>query len=156
MKADVCIASMGRRVFPARVVSIAYFPTQNWKVWDDDVKHFVAVVRLDKTPSSALPYMSAMVEFDTGRVPDALVIPNGAMAVVDRQRICYVVGPRGLERRAITTGHMTEDLVEVIDGLEEGERVVLRSVDVDGIPAEHWAEDGHGDSVQERTASLGQ
>jgi HlyD family secretion protein len=150
-KADVRIASQGRRAFPGRVVSIAYFPTQNWKQWDEKLKHFVAIVRLDKTPTSALPYMSAMVEFDTGRVPDALVIPVEAMAVVDGRKTCYVVGPDGLERRAIATGRSTEDLVEVTSGLEEGERVVSRSVDADGIPVE----DRSGDPVRERTASLG-
>ena len=151
MKADVRIASLGRRVVPGRVVQISYFPTQNWKEWDDSLKHFVAIVRLDKTPSIALPYMSAMVEFDTGRVPDALVIPTAAMDVVDGQRTCYVVGPHGLERRPIWTGHTTKDFVEVTRGLEEGERVVLRSDDVDGLPAEDWAEE----SMRERTASLG-
>jgi HlyD family secretion protein len=150
-KADVRIASMGRRVFPGRVASIAYFPTDNWKEWD--VKHFVAIVRLDKTPSSALPYMSAMVEFDTGRIPDALVIPVGAMAVVDGRKTCYVVGSHGLERRAIAIRHSTKDLVEVTSGLEEGERVVLRSVDVDGIPVEDRTGNRIVDSVRERTVS---
>ncbi len=153
MKADVRIASMGRRAFPGRVVSMAYFPTDNWKEWD--VKHFIAIVRLDKTPSTALPYMSAMVEFDTGRIPDALVIPVGAMAVVDGQRTCYVVGSHGLERRAIAIRQSTEDLVEVTRGVEEGERVVLRAVDVNGIPVKDRTEDPVGDSMQERTASLG-
>ena len=149
MKADVRMASMGRRVFPGRVVSVAHFPTDNWKEWE--VKHFVVIVRLDKTPPIALPYMSAMVEFNTGRVPDALVIPVESMAVVDGRKTCYVVGSHGLERRAIATGHSTEDLVEVTSGLEEGERVVVRSVDGDRIAAEGRA----GDSVPERTASLG-
>ena len=153
MKADVRIASMGRRVVPGRVVSMAYFPTDNWKEWD--VKHFIAIVRLDKTPSTALPYMSAMVEFDTGRIPDALVIPVGAMAVVDGQRTCYVVGSHGLERCAIATGHSTEDLVEVISGLEEGERVVLGAVDLNGIPVEDSIGNRVVASVRERTASLG-
>jgi HlyD family secretion protein len=155
MKADVYIASMGRRAFPGRVVSMAYFPTVNWKEWDEKLKHFVAIVRLDKTPSSALPYMSAMVEFDAGRVPDALVIPAGALAVVEGRKICYVVGPGGLERRVIVTGHSTEHLVEVIGGLEEGERVALRAADLDGVPVEDATPDALGDSLRELIASLG-
>ncbi len=37
---------------------------------------------------------------------------------------------------AITTRRATPDLLEVTAGLNEGERVVLRPVDVDGIPVE--------------------
>jgi hypothetical protein len=36
-----------------------------------------------------------------------------------------VVGPAGLERRAITIGRATPEFVEVADGLEEGEQVVF-------------------------------
>ena len=78
--------------------------------------------------------MSAWVKFDTGRVPDALVIPVEAMSVVGHQQFCYVVADDGLERRAITTRRSTRDLLEVTAGLDEGERVVLRSLDVRGNP----------------------
>jgi HlyD family secretion protein len=155
MKAEVRIASQGTRMFPGRVVQMAYFPSINWKEWDEKLKHFIAIVRLDQTPSSALPYMSAMVEFDTGRVPDALVVPTGAITVVDGRKTCYVVGPHGLERRAIKTGHSTEDLVEVVSGLEEGERVALRAVDLEGIPAEDVPEDSPYGPMRALTASLG-
>jgi multidrug efflux pump subunit AcrA (membrane-fusion protein) len=87
--------------------------------------HFFARVRLDPTPPGLRPFLSAEVRFDTGRVEDALVIPPEAMAMSDGRRFCYVVGPTGPERRAITIGRSTPELLEVTDGLEEGERVVL-------------------------------
>ena len=77
--------------------------------------------------------MSAAVEFMTGRVPDALVIPVESVSVVDHRSSCYVIGARGLERRAISTRNMTTDLVEVTGGLNEGERVVARYREVHGI-----------------------
>ena len=80
--------------------------------------------------------MSAWVKFDTGRARDALVIPVEAMSVVGHQQFCYVVGDDGVERRAITTRGSTRDLLEVTEGLDEGERVVLRSLDVRGIPVD--------------------
>ncbi len=83
MKADVRIASMADRVFPGRIAEMDLVPTTNWKEWTGSYKHFIVRVRFDKTPPSVLPYMSASVSFDTGRVPDALVIPVGAMSVVD-------------------------------------------------------------------------
>ena len=75
--------------------------------------------------------MSATVEIDTGHVSDALVIPVEALSVADGRQSCYVVTDDGLERRPVQTRRATRDLVEVTDGLQEGERVVSRSVEVD-------------------------
>jgi HlyD family secretion protein len=126
MRAEIQIASLGERRLPGRVSSITPLSSENDKEWDERVRHFIARVRLDATPPRLLPLMSAVVESDTGRVRDTLVIPIGAMTVRDRQQCCYVVGPSGLERRPISTRHATRDLLEVIAGVKEGERVVLQ------------------------------
>jgi HlyD family secretion protein len=130
MKSEVRIASMPGLIIPGRVVAIDMLSMPNWKEWDENVRHFVARVRLDQTPASALPFMSATVQIDTGRVANALVIPVEAMAVVDGQDSCYVVGEDGLSRRSIKTRRATQELLEVTDGLQEGEHVVSRSLDV--------------------------
>jgi len=153
MKAGVRVASMAGRVFPGRVTAIDQLPSMNWKVFDDDVKHFATHVRLDETPPGVMMFMSAAVEFDTGRVPDALVIPVEAVSVARGRQSCYVVGSDGLERRAITTRRATTDLLEVTGGLSEGERVVLRSLDVRGIPVEARHRDRASEAARERTAS---
>jgi HlyD family secretion protein len=153
MKADVRIASMADRVFPGRIAEMDLVPTTNWKEWTGSYKHFIVRVRFDKTPPSVLPYMSASVSFDTGWVPDALVIPVGAMSVVAGRQSCYVVGSNGLELRTITTRRATSDLLEVTAGLNEGERVVLRPVDILGIPVESRIGDPGSDPATEQTAS---
>jgi HlyD family secretion protein len=130
MKAKVRIASRPAHVIPGQVVAIEMLSNPNWKVWDDNVRHFIARVRLDETPASALVFMSATVEIDTGRVAGALVIPVEALSVVGGHDSCYVVGDGGVERRSIKTRRATRDLLEVTAGLQEGERVVSRSLDV--------------------------
>jgi HlyD family secretion protein len=125
MRALVRIAALGERVFPGRVASIPPLSEINWKEDDERVRQFIVRVRLDETPPRLLPLMSAVVEIDTGKVLDALVIPVGAMTVVDHHQCCFVVGTDGLERRAIATGHSSLDFLEVTAGLKEGERVVV-------------------------------
>jgi HlyD family secretion protein len=131
MKAKVRIASRPDRVIAGTVAAIEMLSTSNWKEWDDNVRHFLVRVALDQTPPSALPFMSATVEIDTGRVSSALVIPVGAVSVDDHRQSCFVVTDDGLERRPIQTRRATRDLVEVTVGLREGEHVVSRSLDVD-------------------------
>jgi HlyD family secretion protein len=133
MKAKVKIASRAEHVVPGRVVAVNLMPTSNWKEWDESLKHFLVRVRFDETPASALPFMSATVEIETGRVSNALVIPVEAMAVVDGQQSCYVVADNGLERRAIKTRRATRDLLEITAGVQEGERVLSRSLDVEKL-----------------------
>ena len=153
MKAEVRIAAMPGRVFPGRVAAIDQLPSVKWKEWDENLKHYVVRVRLDKAPAGVRPFMSTVVEIDTGRIPDALVIPVEAMTVVDGRQSCYVVAPEGLERRTITTRRSTTDLLEVTHGLAEGERVVLRAPDVRGIPVDERTEEPPGEPPIERTAS---
>ena len=137
MKADVRIASRSGEIIPGRVVAINMFPVTNWKEWDENLKHFLVRVRLDHTPKSALAFMSATVEIDTGKINDALVIPAEAMSMVDGEESCYVVSDTGLSRRVIKTRRATQELLEVTAGLQEGERVVARSLDVnDGMIAD--------------------
>jgi HlyD family secretion protein len=107
-------------------------PIQNEKEWDENLRHYLARVRLDETPRGILPTMSAVVEIDTGRVPGALVIPVEAMSVVEGHQCCYVRVPDGVALRTIATGGATTDLLEVTRGLSEGEQVVSRFASVDG------------------------
>jgi HlyD family secretion protein len=133
MRAEVRIASLGERVIPGHVASIAPLSEINWKEEDERVRRFTLRVRLDETPPRLFPLMSAVVEIDTGSVLDALVIPVGAMAILDREPYCFVVGSGGLERRAIRTGHASRDFLEVTGGLKEGERVVVQPGSLEGL-----------------------
>jgi multidrug efflux pump subunit AcrA (membrane-fusion protein) len=132
MKAHVRIASIADRAFSGRVASIIPFPIANWKEWDENLRHYLARIRLDHTPPGVLPLMSAVVEIDTGSVSGALVIPVEAMAVVDGLQSCYVRAQHGLVRRTISTRSASLDLLEVTQGLSEGEHVVSRFASVDG------------------------
>ena len=153
MKTKVRIASRADDVVGGRVVAVNLLPTTNWKEWDENLKHFFVRVRLDAKPASALPFMSATVEIDTGRVSNALVIPVEAMAVVDGQQTCYVVAEEGLERRSIKTRRATRDLLEITAGLQEGERVLSRSLDIDGIALDSTAHHAAGAVARNQSAS---
>jgi HlyD family secretion protein len=131
MRATARVASMSDVEIPGRVTSIDMLPHNPWRIADDDVKHFLVRIRLDSTPSCALPFMSASVVIDTGRIENALVIPVEAVSAGNGQQFCYVVASRELHRRPITTRRSTTELVEITGGLSEGERVVARCSDVD-------------------------
>jgi multidrug efflux pump subunit AcrA (membrane-fusion protein) len=69
--------------------------------------------------------LSAKVEVQLGHRHDVLAIPTGAVSVDHDRNVCYVLGPSGPVRREITPGASNPDLIEVVEGLREGESVVL-------------------------------
>jgi HlyD family secretion protein len=91
----------------------------------NDVPYYPCHITLEVLPSGLLPSMSAKVEVQVGRCHDVLAIDSEAVMVDNDRKVCYVIGPSGLEWREITLGGSTSDLIEVTQGLREGESVVL-------------------------------
>jgi hypothetical protein len=69
--------------------------------------------------------MSAEVEVQAGLCRDVLAVPTEVVSVDHGRNLCYVIGPSGCERREIMSGPSAPHLIEVTDGLKEGESVVL-------------------------------
>ena len=133
-QALIRIEGMGNRVLAGRVVARGPLPVSS-PVWttSDEVKYFVATIKLDENPSGLLPGMSAEVEIDLDRSRDVLAVPTEAIASEDGRDICYVAGAEGLERRRITVGRSNNNLLEVTQGLVEGEEVVINPDKIDAL-----------------------
>jgi multidrug efflux pump subunit AcrA (membrane-fusion protein) len=100
-----------------------------------DVPHYPCRINLAVAPSGLLPGKSAEVEVQLGRCQNVLAIPIAAVSVEHDRKVCYVIGPSDLERREVTSGESSSDLIEVVKGLKEGESVVLNPTQVsDSIP----------------------
>jgi HlyD family secretion protein len=126
MKARARIEGLQNQSFEGTVASVGPLPTNAGQWWSDEVKYFVSVVKLDHVPSGLKPGMTAEVEFDVDRCQDVLAVASEAVSVEGGRDICYVAGVDGLERRPVTLGRSNRDLLEVKNGLTEGDQVVLR------------------------------
>ena len=91
----------------------------------NDVPYYPCRITLEVTPAGLLPGMSAKVEVQVGRYRDVLAVPSEAVSVDQNHNICYVIGPSGLERREITPGGSTPEVIEVTDGLNRQESSVV-------------------------------
>jgi len=133
MRAKIRIEALSDQVLEGRVSAIAQLPDPpNWR---SDVRYFTGTVRLDHPPGGLKPGMSAEVEIQTIRRPDVLTVPTEALAVESGRDVCYVAQGDHLERRPVKLGYSTRSLLEVTDGLEEGEQVVLDPTHLDGSVA---------------------
>jgi RND family efflux transporter MFP subunit len=91
------------------------------------VKEYQTEVSLDDLPADAglRPGMTAEVTILIKTVKDALTVPVQALAESQGKQVCYVVTPAGIERREVRIGEANEQLVQILDGVGEGERVAL-------------------------------
>jgi RND family efflux transporter MFP subunit len=72
-----------------------------------------------------LPGMNAEVEITTAVRQDVLLLPEGSFQTVGRRTFVDVVVNGDVERREIRTGVRSEGMVEIADGLDENDRVVI-------------------------------
>lgn len=84
-------------------------------------------VALDETDATRMrPDMRFRGKVEVARIESSLVVPLGALERNDDGPFVMRPGFAGLELVPVTLGRGNEEIVEVLSGLSEGDRVVLR------------------------------
>jgi HlyD family secretion protein len=118
------IEGLGGRTIEGHVLSVDPLPDP-MSGWFNEVKSFKATIALDSSPRGLRPEMTAEAEIEVGRRSNVLSVPVEAVAFEGGKDYCYVSVDGVLERRRVTLGESNSSLLEVTDGLEEGEEVAL-------------------------------
>ena len=71
------------------------------------------------------PGMTAEVKIKAGELSNVLIVPVQAVAEHKGEFFAFVDRPPAIERRKVKVGDTNEKMVQVLDGLKEGERVTL-------------------------------
>jgi len=123
-RARVRFEALPNLVLDGRVESISQIPVKQ-SPQGEDIRYFMCLVTLDRVSPGLKPGMTARVDIALARRTHVLAIPHQAVQLDGGRKICYVAHDESLERREVKTGQDTSELIEVIDGLEEGELVAL-------------------------------
>ena len=120
------VEALPNHVLHGKVKTVATL-SQNDDWRGNGVKEYKTEVSIDDLPVDAglRPGMTAEVKILIKTVPDALTVPVQAVTELDGKHICYVLNSSGLERREVKIGENNQQLIQIVDGLEEGERVAL-------------------------------
>ncbi|NND59753.1 MAG: efflux RND transporter periplasmic adaptor subunit, partial [Gammaproteobacteria bacterium] len=113
------IVEIGRNEYPGRVRAVSP---------EIDNGQVRGRIRFDDTAPDGLRQnqrVSIRLQFETR--DDALVVRRGPFYDDGGGRVAYVVDGNRAYRRAIRTGAVSVDQVEIIDGVEAGERIVISS-----------------------------
>lgn len=90
------------------------------------------------------PGMSCSIEIFSSRIEDALFVPLQSVFVDKGESIAFVTKGDDHERRVLTVGRSNEKFVQVVEGLKEGEEVLLAAPP--GF-SPSGSEDKHGDAA---------
>jgi HlyD family secretion protein len=125
MDASALIEALPRGLLRGRVDSVGPVPMSDQNAESgSNIAYFLAHIRLDDIPPGLRPGMTAQVSILPGP-REVLALPIESVQVEDHREFCLVSTSGRIERRALRLGQADERVVEVLEGVREGEQVVL-------------------------------
>jgi RND family efflux transporter MFP subunit len=118
MEAIVQVYAFRTRTFRAKVAAIQ-------PAADIETQRYTIVLDLEDPPANLMAGMTGEMNIITGTHENALLVPTRAL-LVDQ---ALVVKHGLLQSRTVKIGYRTLDFSEALDGLSEGDRVVLSDQD---------------------------
>ncbi|OWK36048.1 hypothetical protein FRUB_08611 [Fimbriiglobus ruber] len=124
--ATLQVDALPNQVLHGRVILVATMAS-NDGFGRGGVKEYQTDVTIDDLPKGAglRPGMTADVKILIKTIKDALTVPVQAVTESGGKNICYVMTGGGIERRVVKVGDGNDQLVQILDGLAEGDKVTL-------------------------------
>jgi HlyD family secretion protein len=113
--------------------------------WRDPVKRFDVTVQLDERVEGFRAGVTVEVEIDLGALEDILFVPLQAVASTGSGFSVFLKKGDEIVRRGVRLGRSSDLYVQVLDGLAEGEQVLLTNPELVSEEEEEKAE-GDGDA----------
>ena len=111
--------------FNGKVVKIAPLPDPQHGWFDPGMKVYTTYVTIEGTHEVLKPGMSAKVEILVDRLHNVKIVPVHVIENRADKKFCYVAADSGPEEREVVTGAFNNTFVEIVSGLQVGEKVLL-------------------------------
>ena len=123
LHADVTVGAYSDTVFSASVVNIS-------PVVDPKSRTKEIIMVFDEKDERINAGMFAKVKLNTILYEGYITVPESAVIELDGTNILYVASSDGttVSKREVTLGHSVDNTVQVLSGIEEGERVVVEGI----------------------------
>jgi len=143
-KARIRVDAYPKEQLTGEVYRIAVLPDSQNRWLSPDLKVYSTVIHIDGEIDWLKPGMSAEAEIIIDVLDDVLQVPLNAVHVVNGKTLCYVDGVLGVEERPVKTGDYNISFIEIKEGLQPGEKVLLRAPTASGKGPE-GEENGDGE-----------
>jgi len=130
LAANVKVDAFADRAFPGRVETVSSVPSSTGSFMTRDLKEYEAVVRLlgDAGDVSKLrPGLTAEIEVLVSSRDEVLQAPIQSVLTVVGRQIAFVIVDNKAELRKVKVGQTNDQMIEILEGLDEGATVVMNS-----------------------------
>jgi HlyD family secretion protein len=124
LRATVTFDALPRLTIEGSIASVGEIPNRE-NARGEDVRYFLGVLKLDRSAPGLKPGMSAVVNFELPHREDVVALPHEAVLTDLDIPVCFIAVGDHLERRNVKLGQATTELIEITEGLSEGDQVVL-------------------------------
>ena len=123
--ATIIMDAFPDKILEGVVTEVGSLPDQQRGFMNPDLKVYKTDVTIDGTHDFLKSRMSCKVNILVENLEDVIVVPIQVVSNRAGRKVCYVVNSGGYEERVVRTGLFNDTFVEIIEGLEEGEEVML-------------------------------
>ena len=121
----VKIDALGAREFRGRVNYVAVLPDQNSWWANPNTRLYRTEVQITDGHPDMRPGMSCAIEILVEDIADATYVPVQAIFRSGGDQLAFVTAAAGVAERVVKTGRFNDKWVQVLEGLKEGEQVLL-------------------------------
>jgi len=119
---DISLVAFPDEIFKGRIISID--PTEKLI---EGVVYYQVKISLEELPDEVKPGMTADLIIKTAFREDVLIIPEDAIQEKDDKTIVEILKDNVVEEKEVEIGlEGSDDMVEVVSGVLEGEKVILK------------------------------
>lgn len=120
--AEIALPAFPRQIFAGKIIFIG----EAEKIIDE-VIYYEVKIAFDKDPPEGIkPSMTADVIIQAEAKEDALIIPREAVRRVRGKMVVEVAANDLIWEREVETGLRSDTMIEILSGLSEGEKVIIR------------------------------
>ncbi|MCM8772164.1 MAG: efflux RND transporter periplasmic adaptor subunit [Candidatus Omnitrophica bacterium] len=123
--ANVKVSSIPGKVFKGKVIQISNMPDQSLKMLNPDINVYLVKIELIDKDKAMKPGMSADVEILVKELKDVVAVPVVAVNFEKGEPYCEVIKGRNIVRKKVKLGESSETMIEIKEGLKEGDIVIL-------------------------------
>ena len=118
MKAEIRLYAYRNETFDATVTAILPSPSAN-------SSRYTVTLALDKPPDNLMFGLTGEMNIILGRKPNAVIVPSRAINIDQ----ALIVDDGVVEQRTVKTGFHSLEFTEILDGISEGDQVIVSDQD---------------------------
>jgi len=123
--AKIVIDAFPDKTFHGEVLKVAPLPDPQRGWLSPDLKVYNTQVSIEGSFDFLKPGMSAKVEILVEQLDDVIIVPVQVVANREGKKVCYCLTSKRIEQQEVRTGSFNDTFVQITDGLQIGEQVLM-------------------------------